>query len=209
MRQLNGVYTQRFNAQHGRCGHVFQGRYKAIIVQKEAYLTALARYVVLNPVRARMVARPEDWRWTSCRATLGEAACPPWLLRDWLLATFGGTQRAAVSAYRRFVDDGIGEPGPWEQLRHQVFLGSETFVEGLRRKLPPDRDLAEIPRAQRRPKPKPLYDYACASRDRDEAITAAYASGGYTLKEIGAFFGLHYAQVSRIARRGSHAKCKI
>ncbi len=59
MRQLNGVYTQRFNSEHGRCGHVFQGRYKAIIVQKESYLTALSRYVVLNPVRARMVARPE------------------------------------------------------------------------------------------------------------------------------------------------------
>ena len=201
MRQLNGVYTQRVNSAHGRCGHVFQGRYKAIIVRKESYLTELSRYVVLNPVRARMVARPEDWPWSSYRATLGEAPFPPWLLRDWLLSTFGGTQRAAVAAYRRFVEGGIGEPGPWEQLRHQVFLGSETFVEGVRRKLPPNRDLTEGPRAQRRPKPKPLFEYARAYRDRDEAIAAAYASGGYTLKEMGAFFGLHYAQVSRIARR--------
>ncbi len=103
MRQLNSVYTQRFNAQRGRCGHVFQGRYKAIIVQKESYLTELSRYVVLNPVRARMVARPEVWHWGSYRATLGEAPCPPWLLRDWLLSMFGGTKRAAVSAYRKFV----------------------------------------------------------------------------------------------------------
>jgi REP element-mobilizing transposase RayT len=208
MRQLNGVYTQRFNAKHGRCGHVFQGRYKAIIVQKEAYLAELSRYVVLNPLRERMVARPEDWPWSSYRATLGEAPCPPWLLRDWLLSTFGETERTAVSAYRRFVEDGIGQPGPWEQLRHQIFLGSETFVEGLRRKLPADRDLAEIPRAQRRRKPKPLFEYARAHRDRDEALAAAYASGGYTLKEIGAFFGLHYAQVSRIARRVRDATCK-
>jgi putative transposase len=208
MRQLNGVYTQRFNAEHGRCGHVFQGRYKAIIVQKEAYLTELSRYVVLNPVRAGMVARPEDWPWSSYRATLGDLPCPPWLRRDWLLATFGETEAAAVAAYRRFVEDGIGEPGPWEQLRHQVFLGSGTFVEGVRRKLPPDRDLAEIPRAQRRREPKPLFEYARSHHDRDEAIAAAYASGGYTLKEIGAFFGLHYAQVSRIARRVRDAKCK-
>jgi REP element-mobilizing transposase RayT len=208
MRQLNGIYTQRFNSEHGRCGHVFQGRYKAIIVQKEAYLTELSRYVVLNPVRARMVARPEDWPWSSYRATLGEAPSPPWLLRDWLLSTFGETERAALSAYRRFVEDGIGVPGPWEQLRHQVFLGSETFVEGVRRKLPSDRDLTEVPRAQRRRKPRPLFEYAQAHRDRDEAIAAAYASGDYTLKEIGAFFGLHYAQVSRIARKVRDAKYK-
>jgi REP element-mobilizing transposase RayT len=173
MRQLNGVYTQRFNAEHGRCGHVFQGRYKAIIVQKEPYLTELSRYVVLNPVRARIVARPEDWPWSSYRATLGDLPCPPWLRRDWLLATFGETEAAAVAAYRRFVEDGIGEPGPWEQLRHQVFLGSETFVDGVRRKLPSDRDLAEIPRAQRRREPKPLLEYACSHHDRDEAIAAA------------------------------------
>jgi putative transposase len=139
---------------------------------------------------------------------LGDLPCPPWLLRDWLLATFGETEAAAVAAYRRFVEDGIGRRGPWEQLRHQVFLGSETFVDGVRRKLPPDRDFAEIPRAQRRREPKPLLEYACSHHDRDEAIAAAYASGGYTLKEIGAFFGLHYAQVSRIARRVRDAKCK-
>ncbi len=81
-------------------------------------------------------------------------------------------------------------------------------MEGVRRKQPADRDLTEVPRAQRRPKPKPLFEYARAYRDRDEAIAAAYASGGYTLKEIGAFFGLHYAQVSRIARKVRDAKDK-
>jgi hypothetical protein len=81
-------------------------------VQKETYLTQVSRNVVLNPVRARMVARPEDWPWSSYWATLAEVPCPPWLPRDWLLSTFGETERAAVSAYRRFVADGIGEPGP-------------------------------------------------------------------------------------------------
>jgi REP element-mobilizing transposase RayT len=200
MRQLNGVYTQRFNKRHQRCGHVFQGRYKAIIVQKEAYLTELSRYIVLNPVRAQTVARPGDWPWSSYRATVGETVCPRWLRRDWLLALFGETEPAAIAAYRQFVADGVGEPGPWGQLRQQVFLGSETFVEDLRRALPPDRDLSEVPRAQHRRKPKSLSEYARMHSDRDEAIAAAYASGGYTLKEIGAHFGLHYSQVSRIAR---------
>lgn len=71
MRQLNGVYTQRFNRQHGRVGHVFQGRYKAVIVQREWYLSELARYVVLNPVRAHMVNSPAEWPWSSYRATAG------------------------------------------------------------------------------------------------------------------------------------------
>jgi putative transposase len=125
-----------------------------------------------------------------------------------VLSTFAETQRAAVSAYRRFVEDGIGEPAPWQQLRHQIFLGSEAFVEGVRRKMPPDRDLMEVPRAQRRPRPKPLVEYARTYGDRDGAIAAAYASGGHTLKEIAAFFGLRYAQVSRIARQVRGAKYK-
>lgn len=208
MRQLNGVYTQRFNVLHGRCGHVFQGRYKGIIVQKDTYLKELSRYVVLNPVRARMVATSEDWPWSSYRATTGDAPCPDWLRRDWLLSAFASTEQAAVAAYRRFVAEGVGQPGPWEQLRHQIFLGSETFVENLRRKLPRDRDLSEVPRAQRRPLPKPLPVYAGMHPDRDEAIAAAYASGGYTLKAIGDYFGLHYAQVSRIVRRMQDAKDK-
>jgi len=95
---------------------------------------------------------------------------------------------------------------PADRDTRRESLRAETFVEGLRRRLPPDRDLAEIPRAQRRPKPRPLSEYSRTDRDRDEAIAAAYASGGYTLKEVGTFFGLHYAQVSRIARSVRDAK---
>ncbi len=89
MRRLNGVYTQRFNRQDGRVGHVFQGRYKAVIVQKESYLLELARYVVLNPVRARMVRAAEQWPWSSYRATVGLCETPPWLTVDWVLAALG------------------------------------------------------------------------------------------------------------------------
>ncbi len=208
MRQLNGVYTRRFNDAHGRCGHVFQGRYKAIIVQRETYLRELARYIVLNPVRARMLDRPQDWPWSSYRATTGEAACSDWLRRDWLLSAFGATEQTAVARYRRFVAEGIGQPGPWEQLKHQVFLGSEAFVDNLRRQLPNDRDLSEVPRAQRRPPAKALAEYATLYPDRDEAIAVAYASGGYTLKQIGEYFCLHYSRVSRIVLRAREAKGK-
>jgi len=89
MRQLSEVYTQRFNPGHGRVGHVFQGWYKAILVQKDAYLMESACYIVLNPVRAWRVLSARDWPWSSYRATAGHAPCPAWLSLDWLLGAFG------------------------------------------------------------------------------------------------------------------------
>jgi REP element-mobilizing transposase RayT len=200
MRQLNGVYTQRFNRAHARSGHVFQGRYKAILAQKEAYLLELARYVVLNPVRARMVRTPADWPWSSYRAMLGEAPVPEWLEMRTLLAAFAETEPEAVAQYARFVAEGTGQPAPWEQLKNQVFLGSDSFVESVRRQLPKHRDLREIPQAQRRPPAKPLPEYVRDYPRRNEAIVAAYRSGGYTLQDIGDFFGIHYSRVSKIVQ---------
>ena len=82
MRRLNGVYSQWFNRRHGRVGHVFQGRYKAILVDKENYLLELCRYIVLNPVRAKIAATAEDWQWSSYRATAGKISPPKWLVTD-------------------------------------------------------------------------------------------------------------------------------
>jgi len=206
MRQLNGVYTQRFNRRHGRVGHVFQGRYKAIIVQRESYLLELARYVVLNPVRAGMVPTPDEWRWSSYRATAGLAPAPSWLTINWLLAAFSGRHSKAIRSYTDFVADGKNQPGPWEKLKNQIFLGSDEFVVSLQRTLNADTSHQEIPAAQRRPPPKPLTQIAGA-HGRDEAIFEAYANG-YGLKEIGDYFGLHYSRVSRIVKQQQLAKNK-
>jgi len=88
MRQLNGVYTRASNRRHGRSGHLFQGRYKAILVDGDSYLLELTRYVVLNPVRAGMVELPGDWRWSSYLDMLGVRSAPHWLATDGLLAQF-------------------------------------------------------------------------------------------------------------------------
>jgi REP element-mobilizing transposase RayT len=207
MRQLNGVYTQRFNRRHGRVGHVFQGRYQAVIVQKESYLLELARYVVLNPVRACMVHTPDQWPWSSYRATAGLCAAPSWLTIDWLLATFSEHRSEAVRRYMNFVADGKNQPKPWEKLKNRIFLGSDEFVVNLQRGLDADASHQEIPFAQRRPPPKPLAEIAEA-HGRDDAILEAYASGGYSLKEIGDYFGLHYSRVSRIVKQQRLAKNK-
>lgn len=108
MRELNGVYTQAFNRCHGRSGHVLQGRFKAILVDKEAYLLELARYVVLNPVRAGLARAAKDWPWSSYRATGGLSDPPPFLVVDWLLAQFSSRRREAQRLYRRFVSEGRG-----------------------------------------------------------------------------------------------------
>lgn len=206
MRELNGVYTQRFNRLHDRVGHVFQGRYKAILVQKETYLLELARYVVLNPVRARMVEAPGEWPWSSYRAMIGEATVPDWLETRWVLSAFGETEAEAVERYMPFVAQGKGQPSPWKQLKHQVFLGSDVFVESMQRLIPEDRDLREIPQAKARDPARPLAHYARSHPDRDSAIAAAYASGGYTLKDIGDYFGLHYSRVSRVVQAAEQSR---
>lgn len=200
MRQLNGMYTQKFNNTHGRAGHVFQGRYKSILVEKQAYLLELARYIVLNPVRAGMVKKVEDWPWSSYQATVGQSAAPSCLTTDWLLAAFGAKKGEAVERYRRFVREGKGQSSPWLVLRNQVYLGSEAFVENVQAHIDREKDLSEIPASQRKPVARSLEYYEQHNPTRNHAIIEAYRSGGYTLKQIGGYFGLHYSTVSGIVR---------
>lgn len=200
MRQLNGVYTQAFNRAHGQAGHVFQGRYKAILVEKDSYLLELSRYIVLNPVRAGMVASAKDWPWSSYRATVGEVKRPHYLNVEWLLAVFAKRKSVAIYRYKKFVAEGKGLPSPWALVRKQIYLGSEQFVEKMQLFVDGDKQLDEIPASQRRPVPKALSEYELSSQDRNTAIINSYQSGGYTLKEIGKFFGLHYSSVSGIIK---------
>jgi hypothetical protein len=200
MRQLNGVYTQTFNRAHGRVGHVFQGRYKAILVEKESYLMELSRYIVLNPVRAGMTRSAIEWPWSSYRATVGQSKGPAGLNVEWLLAAFGKRKAVAIERYKKFVSTGTGHPSPWALLRNQVFLGGEQFVDKMQSQIDGDKELSEVPSSQRRPVPKTLVCYEASTRDRNSAISEAYRSGGYTLRDIGDHFGLHYSTVSGIIK---------
>jgi hypothetical protein len=199
MRQLNGVYTQTFNRAHHRVGHVFQGRYKAIIVEKDSYLLELARYVVLNPLRARMVKDVTAWPWSSYHAMTGTQTAPEWLQTDWILGQFATQRRRAINLYIDFVREGVGQPSVWSKLSGQVFLGSEPFIKRMDR-LSDKIALGEIPRAQRRPLVKPLSHYQNKYHDPKNAMAAAYATGDYTMQAIADFFGVHYATVSRAVK---------
>lgn len=199
MRQLNGVYTQRFNRAHARVGHVFQGRYKAILVERDSYLLELARYVVLNPLRARMVKRLENWPWSSYLATCGQASAPEWLQTDWVLAQFGRQRASAIRQYVEFVHEGARLPSVWTQLQGQIYLGSEAFVKKMQGQIEQKPALDEIPRAQRRALTQALADFE-RHYARKEAMARAYLSGQHTMLAIAEYFGVHYSTVSRMVK---------
>lgn len=201
MRYLNGVYTQRFNRKHSRVGHVFQGRYKAILVDKNEYLQELSRYIVLNPVRAGMVESAENWGWSSYRATAGMEFCPVWFDREWILSSFGRKEKTAIKHYIQFVANGVQQPSPWSKIKNQIYLGSDEFVNQAQTKIL-DKNISEVPKMQRRPVPKTLIKYDELAKNRNESIVMAYRSGGYTLAQIGEHHSLHYSTVSRILHDG-------
>jgi len=204
MHRLNGVYSQCFNRRHQCVGHVLQGRFTAIVVERESYLLELARYVPLNPVRAGMVGHPGEWAWSSYRATAGLEPAPPWLTTDAVLQRFGSDAAGAEMRFQEFVRDGIGTPAPWTALQGQVFLGSPQFAERIVRARAPAAVSSEVRRAERfagRPALPTLFAAdLIADRDhRNAAIRDAHRDHGYSLAEIARYLGLHYSTVSRIA----------
>jgi len=208
MRQLNGVYTQQSNRKHGLFGHLFQGRYKAILVEKDSYLLELSRYVVLNPIRAGIVKNMGDWQWSSYPAMIGDRLAPEWLETDWLLSQFGKSRKVARNHYINFVREGIGLPPVWKALKSQIYLGDKDFVENMQTIYDQEKngyDLKEIPRLQRKPIGKPLSWYDQTYEIRDQAMAQAYFSGDYTMKEISVWFKVHYSTVSRAVKKGDNA----
>lgn len=207
MQQLNGGYTQRINRRHSLVGHLFQGRYTAILVQKESYLLELSRYVILNPIRARMVESLEEWQWSSYRSIMGLAPAPSWLDTDWLLSRFGTETEEARRRYYQFIKAGKGLPSPIRNARHQLLLGDDTFVAHFQQSNKPD-TLREISKAQRKAVALPLTEYQKHYPVRNEAIAQAYLSGAYTMIEIADGFNIHYMTVSRALRKFEEKKNK-
>lgn len=107
MQQLQCRYARQYNRRYGRSGHVFGNRYYSLVVENDAHLLELCRYVVLNPVRAGTCTSPEEWPWSSYRAMVGLAPRPAFLTVDWLLAQFGRDEEEARREYARFVNQGL------------------------------------------------------------------------------------------------------
>ncbi len=200
MRQLNGIYTQRFNRRHELAGHLFQGRYKAILVQKESHLLELIRYVVLNPIRAGIASELAYWSWSSHFATMGKVQSPPWLNTDWVLSQFGANKTVARANYGEFVMQGIGMESPLKQVSHRLILGDDNFV-GRYRGLKQSDPLKDVSRTHRRAVALSLPQYEALYQDRAEAMARAYYSTVFTMEQIGAHFGVSARSVNRALRK--------
>ncbi|MYM22341.1 addiction module toxin RelE [Duganella sp. FT135W] len=200
MRQLNGIYSQYFNRRHELVGHVFQGRYNAILVEKHSYLCELARYIVLNPVRAHLVRSPEEWAWSSYNHTYTELPAPSWLDVQWLLSKFSSPHHHARESYRKFVLAGVGLASPLKDTYRQLILGSEQFIKQLQ--LPAEvLNINGVSKVQRSSLALSLKAYQQQLPDRDTAMAEAYRSHAYTLSEIARHFGVSLTTASRAVKK--------
>jgi REP element-mobilizing transposase RayT len=202
MRQLNGVYTQRFNRRHERCGHVLQGRFGAQLVDGDAYLRQVCRYIVLNPVRAGLVAHPGDWRWSSFQATAGQTAVPGFLSVDWVRSLSGArTPTEAIRRFVSFVEAGIGAAESLvEQFSSKPVMSDGALAEQLVAQYRGAVPCTEFPRAQRfgsRPALARTFQNVASRADRNARAVVAVRDHGYTMREVADFLGLHYITVSR------------
>ena len=194
MRHLNGVYTQRFNRAHGRVGHVFQGRFKAILVEKDAHLLELCRYIVRNPVAAGMVKEASDWHWSSYRATARLEDAPAFTSIGWVLEQFGGSPHR----YRTYVDQASPDDAPLKKATGTHVLGDEKFRQTVQRKINAG---AEVPRSQKNIARRSLKDIKADASERGEWMMTAYKSYGYSMREIADFAKVHYSLVSKIIKK--------
>lgn len=205
MRLVNGAYAQGFNQRHGLVGHLFQGRFHAVHVDRDAYLLEVCRYTDLNPVRAGLVDSADDWEWSSCRAHCGLVAAPRWLdtgsVAGYLLGAdvrSAPERLRAAHIYASFVASAATPRLRDEALRQQIFLGDATFAAQAQSQTHADdaRD-GQLPQAHPR-MPVSMYAELDVVELRRQAVHRAYVEEGRTMREIARAVGLSVSQVSRL-----------
>jgi len=223
LHDLNTAYTNYFNRRHDRVGHLFQGRYRSILVDKDNYLLELSRYIHLNPVRAGMVRRPEVYRWSSYGSYLSSRSSPEWLQREDVLGQMDKNLAKGRRKYRRFVEEGLGREirDPLEEVIGGIALGGERFWEGLRKRLEQMKGGGEVPglrEVHRKTDVRRIVEKVASfygvSEERitqrgypphpgcQVALYLVRKKTDLSLNEIGGFFGKrHYTAVSAAFRR--------
>jgi len=190
MRQLNGIYTQSFNRRHSSGGHLFQGRFKSVLVQKEKYLAELVRYILYLPVKSGFAKYPQQFKWSSCKFLFDREECPAWINDKYLKSLYNDLENS-------FSDGNPPDEAILKNIKKQIFLGDEDYISKLQKYVSKDKDLREIPRIQRA---KPLNEFVKSSGSKENAIAKAYLSGDYTLQQLADYFSLHYSTISRIVK---------
>jgi REP element-mobilizing transposase RayT len=210
MQDLNSRYASYFNRRHGRVGHLFQGRFKAHLIEREHHYSEISRYIHLNPVRSGLVARPEDWPFGSYRSYVGHDARIEWVTYTDVLESFGSAARAAMRAYREFVEEGLTSPpkAPWADAVASFVVGSEHFVERVRALVslrPPDPAIPQLRQMKKRPSLEAITEATVVALEcdpatwttgrRDDALGRALAAWiarrrfGYRMREVATWLG--------------------
>lgn len=210
MRQLNGMYTQRVNERHDRVGHIFQGRFKAFLVENEVYFLTVARYIVLNPVRAGIVRNVREYEWSSYLSTVGAIPKKTFLTVSSILSRFSLKAIQSQKMYARFILDGYGKQSPFQDVKNGI-LGSDQFVLLIHEAQNGQIKNAEIPKAERilgRPLLQDVFANAKTKTARDSLIHVAVLICGYSFSDVARYLSLHYSRVSRIFREVEKAQGK-
>lgn len=190
MRGLNGRYTKYLNKKNKRIGHLFQGRYKAVVVQKELYLLELSRYIILNPVRAGLVNKPESYPWSSYSATIRQSICPDWLAAENLINTCHNKKNEAAQLYKAYVENGIDQAFSGK-IQHQIYLGDQSFIYQVKK---------QVTKGTKQSPKRAIEKIISRVADRNTAMKVIYKTGHYTMFEIARYFNVHYSTVSRAIR---------
>jgi histone H3/H4 len=213
MQHINGAYTNYFNAKRKRSGHLFQGRYKAILIEADAYAMELSRYVHLNPVKAGVSAMPDEYRWSSYRDYVGLRETPTWLATAFILALLGASGEAAQKSYRKFVEDVVGKEveSPLEGAVAATILGRDDFVAEIQERhvdtRSADRNLSALRQLAHRPTIDRIIKAAAVEFSGNErlaekaAVYLCHRYSGAKLREIGERFGVKDSAVSQSSRR--------
>jgi REP element-mobilizing transposase RayT len=211
---INGAYTTYFNIKRDRSGHLFQGRFKGILVDKDAYCKELSRYIHLNPVRAGIVKSPSEYPWSSYRYFIGKHKKPDWLTMELVLGDFGGDGRTAYRRYREYVErrETNGLESPFKRVIASTFLGSEEFInqirmEYLEKKKIDKRNIPAIKKVLRGPSLEDIEKAVVQVLGKDRTlyrkmcIYLSHQYSGMRLEEIGAHFGMKSGAISQLSRR--------
>ena len=217
MRHINGVYTQTFNRRHQLAGHLFQGRFKAILVDSDSYLLEVCRYVDLNPVRAHIVDHPAAYRWSSYGALAGLAARPDWLDVHAVHGQLapGKSQADAAAKYAQFVSEGKGIQLWDKHLKQQIYLGDEDFIARMQKHAGLDAQSANTPGVRRKANVSKIQSSAPAldsdirryagiqhksKTERNQNIANAFYQGGHAQTAIALAFDVSSSTVSRVIK---------
>ena len=202
MRQLNGNYTQRSNIRHKRYGHLFQGRFKSILVEGDAYHAKLIQYITINPIKAKLVKTLNQWQWSSHKEIMGTKKLTGCVNIKVALSFFDSNKIVAKKEYINYLKQKTNDKAIYDNLRSGFILGSIEFAKEVVKKYINNKSIENIKKERfiDRPKLDKIFKNIKSKKERNKAIFKSFKDYGYTQIVIGNYLNIHYASISRIIK---------